>query len=431
MTEYLLLFIYLSLFLFFIKRINFFKNIPGLTYKNLVLFFSIKFITGIILSLIYKYYYDTSTADIYKYYYDGLFLYEILWEEPFDYLKILTGVGITEYHTEKYLSNMSYWFRPWESPVYNDNRIIIRFNAFVSIFSFGYIHIHTLFANILSFTGLVGIYKFILKYLPNNKVEWLKWGIFLFPSLLFWGSGVLKEAILIGCFGLGIHFADKIFSNTYKKFTSILVLAVCLWVLLFLKTYILLLFLPCFIGFYISKKFNFIKTQLVYAGLFFLILIIGVIINYLIPAYSPFYLIADKHNSLVDLSRAIDAGSLLHEGYLAYSIRDILLNTPRGFLYTFTRPHIFETDSLLILFSALENILIKIMIVISLIFYSKKQDIPIRLAGMSFWFCIVGFAFIGLTTPVSGAIVRYKIIMLPFLWVLVLSIVNIEKIKKI
>jgi len=423
MTGYILLFFYLAVFLYLLKKLSFFKNIPGLAYNWIVIFFSVKVVSGIALSLIYKYYYDPETADIYKYFYDGLYLYEILWENPVDFLRILTGIGINQEHIDLHLSNMPHWFRPWESPIYNDNRVVIRFNAIVGLFSFGHIHVHTVFANIVSFTGLVALYKFFIRYIPNEKMTWLKWGIFLFPSLLFWGSGVLKEAILIGCFGMAIYLAD--YSLICKRifWGKILLLIACLWILLLLKPYILILFLPCFASFYISQNVNFLKTQLIYILSFSFILILAIILHYILPEYSPLYLLARKQNDFINLAHEVNAGSLIHDNYLNPEFIDIVRNAPHGFFTTLLRPHILEVDNFFMLFASLENLLIILFLIIAFIMPSKISKQP-PLTYISFWFCLAGFTFIGLTTPIAGAIVRYKIIMLPFLWVIILNIMN-------
>ncbi len=428
MTGYLLAFLYFLVFLFIIKKVGFFTNIRGLSYKWLVIFFSLKVISGIALSLIYKYYYDPETADVYKYFNDGLYLYTVLWESPGDFFRILSGIGIGKEQVDLYLSNMSYWFRPWESPVYNDNRIVIRFNALVCLFSFGHLHVHTVFANFVSFTGLVALYKFFLNYLPKNKTVWLKWGIFLFPSLLFWGSGILKETILIGCLGMAVYSIDTLFQNKRNLWLKILIIVACTGVMIFLKTYILVLFLPCLAGFYISRNMNFLKTNLVYFSVFAGLIMAAAMLHIYLPEFSPVKLIARKQNDLIRLSLHLNAGSLLHDNFLKPEFWDIIRNIPGGFLTTLLRPHIFEADTLLKLFSGLENLFILILILTAVVIPSNiSKQTPATY--MSFWFFIAGFSFIGLATPVAGAIVRYKIIMLPFLWFLLLSVTNINKIN--
>ncbi len=425
MTEYILASLYFLIFLYVFYKSPFFRNIPGISYSGLVLFFSLKVFSGIALSLIYKHYYDPETADIYKYFNDGLYLYRILWENPADFLHILTGVGISQEHVDMYLSNMPNWFRPWESPLYNDNRVVIRFNAIVGLFSFGHLQVHTVFANAVSFTGLVALYKFFLNYLPREKISFLKWGLFLFPSLLFWSSGVLKEAILTGCFGMAIYLADIFFVNKKVGIYKTALFLICLWIMVLLKPYILILFLPCIAGFYISRNMSFLRTHLIYILLFAGLFVIALLMHFIIPDYSPIFLIARKQNDLINWSLSVDAGSLIHTNYLNPEIWDIIRKAPHGFITALLRPHIFEADTGFMLFAAMENLLIVSLIIIAIIMPTKSiKQTP--LTGLCFWFCLAGFTFVGLTTPVAGAIVRYKIIMLPFLWALLLNLISVD-----
>ncbi|MBK6543548.1 MAG: hypothetical protein IPG10_20255 [Flavobacteriales bacterium] len=54
---------------------------------------------------------------------------------------------------------MNNWYRQYESNMYNDAHTTIRLNAFLRLFSFGHIHVHTVFACFLSTIGLVALYK--------------------------------------------------------------------------------------------------------------------------------------------------------------------------------------------------------------------------------------------------------------------------------
>jgi hypothetical protein len=79
--------------------------------------------------------------------------------------------------------------------------------------------------------------------------------------------------------------------------------------------------------------------------------------------------------------------------------------------------------------SALENLLIVIILILTIIFY-KKPDIK---NFTWFWFCL-SFVFIlfilcGLTTPVLGALVRYRTPALPFLFILFLTFIDLNRIN--
>ena len=193
--------LYTLLFILLIYKLRFFA-IEGFSKRSLIIVFLLKIAAGVFMYMIYTYYYtDRNTADIFKYFDDSKVMYDALWKHPLDSVKMLTGIGNDSPYFDVYYKQMNNWYRVFESNIYNDSHTIIRFNAFIRLFSFGYFNVHTVFMCFLSFTGLVALYKFFVVYMRDKKKE-LFFAVFLIPSVLFWGSGVLKEAILL--FGMGV-----------------------------------------------------------------------------------------------------------------------------------------------------------------------------------------------------------------------------------
>src|ERR1051326_242528 len=136
--EIVLTLLYAGIFLLLIRKLNFFEA-EGLSRNSLSVFFCIKLLAGIALWWIYTFYYtDRSTADIYKYFDDSKIMYDALWKHPTDYFKMLFAIGNDNpYFDVNYYSHMNYWYREFDNKIYNDSHTIIRFNAFVRLFSFG------------------------------------------------------------------------------------------------------------------------------------------------------------------------------------------------------------------------------------------------------------------------------------------------------
>ena len=218
--EIILTVFYISIFIFIIYKFEFFK-INELSMKTISIIFFLKILSGIIFFWIYTYYYtDRANADIYKYFDDSKVMHEALSKKPFDFLKMISGIkNDNAYFDKTYYFQMNNWYRKYESNVFNDNHIIIRFNSIVRIFSFGYYQVHNVFINFFSLLGLVALFKFFISNLNNKKPE-LIFACFLMPSVLFWGSGLLKEGLLI--FGLGflLYYFD-LFIKQERTFKSI------------------------------------------------------------------------------------------------------------------------------------------------------------------------------------------------------------------
>ncbi len=153
----------------FIDKASLFKNSPFST-ASLKVAFSLKVIAGILLFLIYTFYYtDRQTADVFKYYDDGEILGNAATKHTLDFIKIMLGVE-DQYLKDQYLNKMDYWFRPYDHGLRNDNRIVIGINAVLHILSFGNYFIHALIFIFLSFLGLFFMAKLFFD-ISESKIK--------------------------------------------------------------------------------------------------------------------------------------------------------------------------------------------------------------------------------------------------------------------
>ncbi len=424
--EYLLTILYTAFFIFLIFRIPFFET-NGLSRKFIAIFFVIKVIAGVLLSLVYTFYYtDRSTADIFKYFDDSKVMHDALFQKPVDFFKMLFGYkNDNAYFDNNYYKIMNNWYRPYEPNVYNDNHTIIRFNAIVRLVSFGYYNVHTVFMCFLSTIGLLALFKTFFHFLKEKRKE-LAIVLFLIPSVLFWGSGVLKEGLLL--LGLGMLLLNFIkFVNHGFSFRLIIGIIVGLLILAYMKYYILTILIPLLISYFIiaktTNRFAIIKYTAV------IIIFFGVLLNIhrIFPQYNVLEILSQKQNSFVYLAESLNAGSLVNRNLLQPSVSDFILKTPKALYTVFFRPFIFEVNSPFTLMAAIENMMFLILFIFSLFFFKfKKENINILLFCL--FFVLITFLLTGLTTPVLGAVVRYKVPALPFLAIVLLLVIDKEKV---
>ncbi len=411
-----------------LKRHPFFRNLPGLPYPILLFFFLIKAGAGAAFILIYTYYYESATADIYRYFNEGKVIYDALWQNPADYLRLVTGIEANAPHLNEYYDKMHYWWDPRLFPVYNDNRLVIRYNAILNLVSFGKIHVNAIIANFVSLAGLVAIYKFALRQIPYQKLNWIKWGIFLFPSIIFWGSGLTKEALLIPAMGFFIYYFDRILGPERLTISQYAFFALLFALLLLLKVYVLLLLLPCLLAFSLSGKIKKIGTGKAFAIVIFGAGLVVLAVSWLFPQFDPAAILAKRQNAIMQFSVLVNAGSIIHEVYLEPTLKSILLYSPRALFNVLFRPHLLESLNPVIIMAALENMLI-VLFALTLVFFAFKKKQLNNIEWFGLWFTLLLFVFIGLTTQVSGTLVRLKIPALPLFWLSLISIVPLEKIE--
>ena len=426
--ELICIFFYYVLLLLIIKKWSFFKN-TGISFNTLCLLFSVKFLFGLGIYYVYTFYYtDRKTADIFKYFDDAQFLFENVYKvSPLKFWKIIFGIQNESTEIHQILIKTNYWFKPFSSNIFNDNRTVIRFNAIIHLFSFGYYHVHTLILSMLSFIGLTSIFKVYNKKFKDRKNE-LIIACFLIPSVLFWGSGILKESILL--FGVGLFlFAFTQIITSQKKSLFFCVFILSIGLLAFTKTYVLALLIPNILAWLLV---HFIKTSKV--GLVFL-LINSIVFSIAVNADKideRFNLLGDlkhKQTDFINVAHTTKAGSSIQLERLDNSVESFLRTMPNAFVNGLLRPSIFEIKNLFIAFSAFENFCLLVLLILVFVFFKKPtlEQLPYIYFGI--YFTILLSILIGWTVPVLGAIVRYKIPSLPFTFSVLLLCIDFNKLK--
>lgn len=470
--QFLLPLTYAILFIFLILKIKFF-SIGDLSKLQLVGLFVLKAIAGVIGYYIYLYFYPQSDSYIY----------------------IEGGKNIFDQFTGSTNSNSVLgWSSSFDDVFYNNSRIIIYINFFIHFISFNNPFVHILFFCFFSFVGLTALYNAFYKYFPTKK-NILVLGIYLVPSVLFWTSGVYKEAIAMLCVGLIVYVTDFGLSKSYSIKESILVTSLFL-LLFFLKIYILVCLLPLLlINFCISRlgSKNYILKYIIC-----FILLIGVfhLVSKISDKTNLYQLMADKQvKAMNEANGGIflvnehnfvrlnynDLGILIAESDSTYKIANgntymswkldnmkdttfvansmdtatykimykivpasstielqkmeptfmgTLKRIPFAIANVFFQPTLFSIKNILQLFSWIENMWLLLLIVFAVLFFDKTIFDKKEILLFCMLFALFQFALIGLTSPVVGAMVRYKIIALPFLFTMCMLCIDGEKLMK-
>jgi hypothetical protein len=430
--EYLLAFIYLFLILIFIRKSSFFKSL-NLKTNTLYFLFFIKLISAYCLFLVYtKYYTDRSTADIFKFFDDSTWLYKNVFKSsPVNYFKIIFGIHTDEPYIHYELKKTQYWFKPHETNIFNDNRTIIRFNLIMYLISLGYYHIHTLILCFLSFVGLTSIYKTFSKLFPADTTK-LIIIIFLIPSVLFWGSGILKESILIFSIGIFVHQLTKIAFYKVKTISTYSWLFISFLLLTITKTYVILTLIPSVIALLTYPKFTKIKPLYFFILIHLLCITSALIINQFNTNFDILGNLVYKQHDFINVARDTHAQSEIYVEKLSNNLSSFIHFSPLALFNGLLRPTIFEMNSASYFPAILESTLLLIGII--LMFFKRKKDLN-KNQTLFIYFCIFFSLFlsllIGLVVPVLGAIVRYRVPYIPFLYSAIFISIYLPKNKTI
>lgn len=398
---------YLLLFAFVVWKAKWFslKFLP----KQVVVFaFVIKAFAAFALTWLYtNYYTDKQNSDIYKYFEDGLVLYNILFYSPKMFFQLLFEVNTNNAAFSDVVQNFNHWFPQARSMVYNDSRFIIKLNAVFSFVSLQSIYIHSLFGAFIGFVGIVAFAKVGEVLFPKLRNAALL--LLFFPSIIFWTSAMLKETLLVFVFGIFAWYIVQLSSHFNWK--RVVVCFILFFVLALLKVYVLLCLIPPLIAFFVVRNQ---QSKLITFGVFTVVVIAVSTFAFVADAVLLHSTIANgiaqKQFNMVSLAVYMKAGSLIYIPDVDGS--NLLTFIPAGLYGIFNvllKPFIWETTSPLFLASALEN-LVLVFLIVSFVFQIKTlENKEWNLSLVCIFFALLMFALIGITTPVIGSIVRYRV----------------------
>jgi|GEM_PF-2957584 len=129
-----------------------------------------------------------------KYYLnDAKVLNRVFYSDPVAYFKLLTGLDNSNETREKYLSETMLWNNPTKK--YNDCRAVSRIHSIVAFVSFGNEYIHLLLVALLSTYTILLFAATFSNYISASNIFIFFLGIGI-PSFLFYGGLVMKEHLL-------------------------------------------------------------------------------------------------------------------------------------------------------------------------------------------------------------------------------------------
>lgn len=389
----------------------------------LISLFALKIIVAIGITYIYTYYYtQRDDADIYNFFDDGAVMAQAFFDAPKDFFQMLIGFGADDpYFYEAYYDKMNFWDRAENTNLLSDTHLMIRLNAVIHLFSFGNIMVHNVFFNFFSLIGITAIFKAIKMYFHQlEKVMFLI--LALTPSFLFWGSGLLKESIIIFALGFLLLHLFNFQKNTWIKNSLIIIGSFSL--ILFSKFFIAVTLVPAIIGYVFHRYFKWnLFTSYSLSLLIIFAISLGMYFSNFYP--NPIDVIINKQHDFMAYLEHSPAKSEIEQPFHE-NLWDLITYTPQALVNVFVRPFIWESYSIFTLFSALENMLFFIVLVTFFVLL-KKSNVT------TFFYFAISFSFtsaiiIGLITPIMGAIVRYKIFSIVFLLLALLSLINKSRI---
>jgi len=295
----------------------------------------------------------------------------------------------------------------------------------------------TLLLALISYRWIWDLYEIIVtRYLTIQKE--LAFSFLMIPSVVFWGSGIMKDSFTFSatCFSFcGVY---NIFIAKQDRLKNIIYLSIAVYIVLSIKSYILFALLPgliVFTNFERIRNVGSMFTKLiimpsVFVGFLFLLQIFLVDFSELFGRYSADRILEEAAIQQQDLQRDVYGSNSFDIGEFEPTLGGVLAKFPLAVNAAVFRPYIWETGSPTMLISGIENLIITLISIYFLIVIGPVKIIIYIFKDPYLIFCllftlILGFG-VGLSTSNFGALVRYKIPYMPF-FVSLIFILNLKR----
>ena len=395
-------------------------------------------ITGALaVGFIYQFYYGG--GDTFGYHTHGSqWIWKAIMDSPLEGLKLLFMGGKVHFPETYQYSSQIWYFR--DSASFS----VIRVAAFFDIFTGGtYAGTAVLFAT-FAFSGGWMWYKAVAERYPTLS-KWLAIAILFVPTVVFWGSGILKDSITLALLGWVIYALDRIIYDRVRLVLLIIVI-LSFWGIYMIKIYILLCLIPALLFWIFFKHISRINSIVLRGMIGPLIVVLNIIMAYYIlqtvsggsKRYSLDKIAETAKITAYDIRYGWGARDGIGSGYslgeLDGTFSSMIRLAPSAINVSLFRPYLFEAGNPLMMMTSLEAL--GLLIFTLVVIYKVKLRV-FRLffkpdIFMSLLFSI-SFAFaVGISTYNFGTLSRYKIPLVPFYLVgLILMMYYSNKEKKL
>ena len=205
-----------------------------------------------------KFYGGLELFDAGVFYSDAKAVNALAYLSPAEYLKLMFGLqddSEGSYVYEHCLVNTLDWDNGKVVDFfYNDNRVVIRLHSLIHFIAFDSYYVHALFNCFLSFIGVFFLYRAFREFFIGKEMPLLLIFCF-FPTLWFYTGAVSKEGLTLFVLGCSTFQLRKII---YRQATvkSVLWLLFLLFVSCLLKPYLLCFSAFCFTVFFSIHRYQ-------------------------------------------------------------------------------------------------------------------------------------------------------------------------------
>jgi hypothetical protein len=392
---------------------------------------------GLFFAVVYVFFYRE--GDTFSYYECALSFKNLLFKDVSDFWYAYMSGGTEEIKsifTEETGEPVWYIFKE------DKTRFVTKLLVPFVVAGGGSYFLSTILVSIFTYGGLWNLYRVFVSHFPDQRRN-LAIGILFMPSVLCWGSGILKDSFTLAATCYFIAATNQLITKRGSLFWNIVILLLSGWMIASIKAYILIILLPGTLVWYFYSSIRKIKNALIRTMaiplIYFGVIVMSVTaLSQLSDQLGRFSLQNMLETAVVtqqDLKRDYYEGNSFDIGDFEPTAVGVSSKFPAATAAGLYRPYIWESNNVAMLLSGIENFFILLLTVLVLVTIKRRvivsmiADNPIIL--YSFIFSILFAFMIGLTTSNFGALVRFKIPLIPLYMASIMVILGQTKSIKI
>lgn len=423
--EVILVFLYLTVILILAFVLKTVKGSNEYYRKYFMKGLVAKLFGGLAFALVYTYYY-TYGGDTMSYYRDAQWITSFFFEDPFGAIDIMLNPAEVEGgRAREVIARLRMGYRGGEF-------VVIRTTSLLNVLGMNSYFTTTLLFATFSYVGVWHFFLVFAKRFPEIAGQ-LAIAILFMPSVFFWGSGVMKDTLVIGYLGMLVYSLDKFLIGGVQRLFWAALIFYCGWVIFSVKAYVIMALVPALLIWVIMNFKDRIKDKFFRAAIvpvLFGLAAVGVSLSLnILGQYQEKYSVEKFLSSARSIqnwhyiegentSDNHGRGSSYTLGEYEPTLMGVLKKFPAAVNVTLFRPYFWEVRNGAMVISALESTLIllfSVYIFLGLgLFRILRLTVSDPFLLMSLSFAIL-FAFsVGFTSYNFGALARYKIPCIPF-----------------
>jgi len=375
----------------------------------------VKIIAGVSVGLLYRYYY--TGGDTWDYFFQAEKLSNIAFQSWSNFAKLFF------YSDYQLVDGFAFDNQPRAA-------LMVKMVSLVNLITHSNYWITSAYFSFFSFVGVWAFSSWVYKTFTYGKMAVL--ALFIWPSFVFWSSGILKESIAVGLIFWII--ANYFAMMDTKSFRKIFTLIIAIYLLFLIKYYFaIVLFVVLLVHRVVSLTSLHKKSLLQQMLAWVFLLVSGLLVGgFLHPNLEPYNILGVVIKNNMAFAKLSNVHSLVHFIDIEPEWAWLLINSPKALFAGLFMPLGFNKESLVYSIYTLENWLLVLLFLRGVMFLklaNLKHNSTLILSSIAYITMLA--IFLTLSTPNLGTLSRYKVAYLPILLVVIIMANKFKGVPKL